>query len=94
MIIVDTPENDVSNVDRKVDKRKIHISLINSPSTLFSCSIHAMYNRAHRAQNQCLTLKSFIPAINISIFTKKHYENIFSENLSMNYMTGLKTTLM
>ena len=94
MSIVDTPEKDVSNVDRKVDKRKICTSLINSSSTLFSCSVRAMYNRVHRAQNERLILKSFLPAINTSIFPKKHYENIFSENLSMYYMPGLKTTLM
>ena len=40
-----------------------------------------MYNRVHRSQNQRLILKSFITAINTSIFPKKHYENIFSEKL-------------
>ena len=92
--IVDTPENDVSNVDRKVDKRKICTSLIKSSSTLFSCGILALYNRVHRDQNRCLMLKSFIPAIDTSIFPKKHYESIFSEKLSMNYMPRLKITLM
>ena len=67
MSIVDNPEQDVSNVDRKLDKRKIRTSLIKSSSILFSCSIRAMYNRVHRDQNQRLTLKSFIPAINTSI---------------------------
>ena len=33
--IVDTPEKDISNVDRKLDKRKIRTSLIKSPSKLF-----------------------------------------------------------
>ena len=50
MIIVDTPEKDVSNVDRKLDKRKIRTSLIKSSSTLFSCSICAIYNRVHCAK--------------------------------------------
>ena len=94
MSTVDTPEKDVSNVDRKLDKIKICISLIKSSSILFSCSIISMYNRFHHAQNQRLKLKLFIPEINTSIFSKKHYENIFSENLSMNYMPGLKITLM
>ena len=76
MIIVDTPVKDVPNVDSKLDKRKIPTSLINSSSKLFSCSIRAMYNRVHRAQNQRLVLKSFIPEINKSIFPKKNYENI------------------
>ena len=49
-----------------------------------------MYNRLHCAQNNHLMLKSFIPAINKSNFPKKHYENNFSENLSMDYMPGLK----
>ena len=35
MIIVDTPENYVSNVDRKLDKRKISTSSIKSASTYF-----------------------------------------------------------
>ena len=50
MSIVDTPENGVSNVDRKADKRKIRTSLINPTSKLFSCLIRAMYNIIHRAQ--------------------------------------------
>ena len=68
MIIFDTPEKDVSNFDGKLDKRTIRTSLIKSSSTLFSCSMRAMYNRLYRAQNQRLMLKSFIPDINTSIF--------------------------
>ena len=55
--IVDTPEKDVSNVYRKLDKRKIRTSLIKSSSTFFSCSIREVYNIFHRAQNQRLMLK-------------------------------------
>ena len=66
--IVDTPGMDVSNGDRTFDKGKIRTSLIKSSSTLFSCSLHAMYNRFHCDKNQRLMLKSFIPAINTSIF--------------------------
>ena len=40
-----------------------------------------MYNRVHRVQNKGLTLKSYIPAINTSIFPKKHDKNIFTEKL-------------
>ena len=47
--IVDTPEKDVSKVDRKLDKRKIRTSSIKSSSTLFHCSIRAMYNKFHCA---------------------------------------------
>ena len=53
-----------------------------------------MYNRVHGDQNKRLMLRSYIPAINTSFFPKKIYENIFSEKLSMNYMPGLKITLM
>ena len=94
IIIFKTPEKGVSNVDSKLDKRKIRTSLIKSSSTLFYCSTSALYNIFHHAQNQRLMMKSFIPSINKSIFPKKHYENIFSENLSMNYMLVLKITLM
>ena len=94
MSIVDTPEKDVSKVDRKLDNRKISISSINSSSTLFSCSIREIYDRVYCAQNQRLLLKSYIPAINKSIFLKKNYENIFSEKLSMNCIPGLRITLM
>ena len=67
MIIVDTPENYVWNVDRKLDKIKVHMYSINSTSTLFSCSIRAIYNRVHYAQNKPLVLKLYIPEINTSI---------------------------
>ena len=92
--IVDTPEKDVSNVDRKADKRKIRTLLIQSSSTLFSCLICAMYNKGHCAQNQHLMLKSFIPAINTSIFANFFMKISFLKNLSMNYMPGLIITLM
>ena len=91
--IVDTPEKDVSNVDSKLDKIKVFTSSINA-LTLFSCSMRAIYNMVHCAQNKRLLLKSYIPVINTSIFPKKHYGNIFSETLSMNYMPGLKITLI
>ena len=64
MSIFDTPEKDVSNVDSKLDKRKLLTSSIKSSTKLFSCSIRAMYNRVHRAQNKHLVLKSFILLIN------------------------------
>ena len=81
MIIVDIPKKYVSNFDRKLDHRKVRTSPIKSSSTLFSCSIRAMYNGVHRAQNKRLMLKSFIYAINTSIFPKKQYENIFPEEI-------------
>ena len=81
MSIVDTPENGVSNVDRELDKRKICTSSINSSSTLFSCSIRAMYNKVHCSQKKNLMLKLYIPEINTSILPNNHYENIFSEKL-------------
>ena len=81
VIIVETPEKDVSNIDRKLDKRKIRTLLIKSSLTLFSCAIRAMYNIVHRDQNQRLILKSFIPAINTSIFLRNIIKNIFSEKI-------------
>ena len=68
MSIVDTPENYVSNVDKKLDKRKVRTSSIKSSSALFSYSIHAIYNRVHRGKNKPLTLKSYIPDIIIHQF--------------------------
>ena len=47
MSIVDNPEKDLSSVDRKSDTRKVSTSSVNSSSTLFYCSIHAMYNRVN-----------------------------------------------
>ena len=86
MSIVDTPEKDVSNVDRKVDNRKLRTSLINLSSTLFTCSIHPMYNRVHCAQNRRLMLKSFIT----NFFLTNMMKISFLKNLSMNYMPGLR----
>ena len=40
-----------------------------------------MYNRVHCDQNKRLVLESYITAVNKSFFTKKHYENIFTEKL-------------
>ena len=79
MSIIDTPEKVVSNVDSKLDKRKIRTSSIKSSSALFSCSIRAMFNRLHRAQSKRLILKSYNTGIDISILLNKHYANIFSE---------------
>ena len=81
MIIVDSPEKDLSNVDRKANKRKIRTSLINPSSELFPISILAMYNKFHHAQNQRLMLNSFIPVINTSIVPRTNDENIFSGKL-------------
>ena len=94
MSIVDTPEKYVSNVDRKVDKRKMRTSLINSSWTLFYCSIRVMYNRVHRSQNKCLMLNSFIPAINTPIFPKNIMKISFLKKISMNYMPELRITLV
>ena len=44
MSIVDTPEKDLSNNDRKYDMMKLHISSVKWLLPLFLCSIHAMYN--------------------------------------------------
>ena len=49
-----------------------------------------MYNRVHSDQNKRLMLKSFIPAINTSIFPKKYHENIFSEKLINEFRAWIK----
>ena len=88
MSIYDTPENYLSNFDQKSDMRKVLPSLVHSSSTLFSCSIRTMYNRAHSTKNKCLVFKSYLPGINTSAFPKRHYDNIFSENYSIHYIPG------
>ena len=90
MIIVDTPEKDLSNVDGKYDTRNVYTSSVKSSSTIFSCSLRAMYNRSNIYQKQCLMLKSYIPEINPLIGPKRHYE-IFSYGNLFNGLTGSRT---
>ena len=78
IIIFDTPEKDLSNVDQRSDMRKVRTYWVNSSSTLFYCSIRAMYNIINRAKKP-LMLKSNPPGINTSIFPKRYYDNIFDE---------------
>ena len=47
-----------------------------------------MYNIVNRDQKQHLMLKLYLTGINSSIIPKRHYENIYSEKYSMNYMSG------
>ena len=70
MSIVDTPEKYLTNVDSKSDIRKVRTHSVNSSSTLFSCSISAIYNRVHSSQNKCLMLNSYIPGINTSFLPR------------------------
>ena len=78
--IVDTLEKDVSNIDRKLYKKQMYTSSINSSSTLFYCSIRVMYIIVHRDQNKCLMLKSYITGIITSILPNKNYEIYFMKN--------------
>ena len=57
MSIVDTPEKYLSNVEGKSDMRKVRTSSVKSSSTLFSCSVRAMYNRVNSSQKQHLMFK-------------------------------------
>ena len=57
MSIVDTPEKYFPNVDRKYDMRKLLTYLVRALSTLFSCSMRAMYIRVNIAQKQHLIVK-------------------------------------
>ena len=43
IIIFNDTENYLSNIDERYDMRKVRTSSVNSSSTLFSCSIRAMY---------------------------------------------------
>ena len=79
MSIVNTPKKYLSNVYGKYYMRKVRTSSVRSSSTLFSCSIHAMYNRFNSAKNLCLKLKSYNIDINSLICIKRHYDNIFYE---------------
>ena len=51
MIIIDIPENDLSNAGRKYDMGKVRTSWVNSSLTLFLCSVRAIYNRVNYAKN-------------------------------------------
>ena len=81
MSIVYTPEKYLSNVDQKSDVIKVCESSVKSSSTLFSCSIHAIYGRGNRAQTQHLFLNPYIPGIHYLMIIKIHYDNIFSGKL-------------
>ena len=81
MIIVNTPENGLSNVDQKYYMIKVRTSSVKSSSTLFSCSICIIYNRGNSAEKQRLVLKSYITGISSLIYPKRHSYNIFFEKL-------------
>ena len=70
--IFDTNEKHLFNVEGKSDTKKVRTSLVNSSSTLFSCSIRAMYNRVYRAQNKYLMFKWYITGLNTEILPNKH----------------------
>ena len=69
MSIVDNPKT----FEGKYDMSKVRTSSVNSSSTLFSCSIHAMYNRLNSANKQHLMFKSYITGMNSLIGPKRHY---------------------
>ena len=58
MSIVDNHKN----FEGKYDMSKVHTYSVNSSSKLFSCSLHAIYNRLNRAHKQRLMFK-FIPGM-------------------------------
>ena len=55
MRIFDTPQKYLPNVDWKSYIRKVRTYSVSSSSTLFSCSIRAIYNRVNRSQQQRLS---------------------------------------
>ena len=50
MSIVDTAENDFSNVEGKYDTNKVCTYMLKRSSTLFSCLVRSIYNRLNCAQ--------------------------------------------
>ena len=81
MCIVDATENDLLHGEGKSVIRKVCSSSVKSYSTLFSCSVRAMYNKGHRTQNQRLMLKPYITEINLWVGYKRCYNNYFNENI-------------
>ena len=77
MSIVDNHKN----FEGKYDRSKVRTSSVNLSSTLFSCSIHAMYNRLNRANKQHIMFKSNITGMNSLIVPKRHYYIFSSENI-------------
>ena len=69
--VFDTPEKDLSNIDCKYNMIKVPTSSVNLSSTLFPCSIRAMYNWVNCNQKQCPVLKSYLSGTNISIFQRE-----------------------
>ena len=79
MSIIETPENDLSNIDQKSDMRKSCTSSVKSPSILLFFSMLEMYNRVNRTKKR-LMLESYLTGIKKHTFPKRNYDNIFSEN--------------
>ena len=77
MSIVDNHKN----FEGKYDRSKVRTSSVNSSSTIFSWSIHAMYDRLNRDNKQHLMFKSYITGMNSLIVPKRHYYIFSSENI-------------
>ena len=93
-IIVETPENDVLNVDMKLDKRKILTSSIKSSSALFYCPIHAMYNIINPDLKNVSCWSHILLGLIHQFYQNKILKIIFLKNQSMDFMPGLKITLI
>ena len=52
--IFNTPEEDLPNVDQKLDMRKLLKSSLKPSSTILSCSIREMYNRLNYAKKSIM----------------------------------------
>ena len=63
MIIVETPEKNVSHSEMKKFTGKVRKYSVNYSSALFSYSIYAIYNRVHSYQKQLLMLKLYTPGV-------------------------------
>ena len=87
MITSDTPEKDISNYENKTITRKVRNYYVKYYYALFSCSIHAMYNRVHSDQSKHLTLNHTLLQL-VHVLAIKYFILIISlKNLSINYMS-------
>ena len=75
--IVDTHENYLSNIEGKYDMTQVRTSSVKPSSTLFLCSVRAMYNIINK---KTLMLKSYIPGIDSMIGPKRNYYPPLTKN--------------
>ena len=75
-------------IEGKSVTRKVCSSSVKEHSTLFSCSVRAMYNIFNCDKKQCHILKSYVPGIDSSRGPKRYDNKYFSEKFVNSYITG------